>query len=367
MDTTSLEDLPYEIQGCVGHYLDQCDLRVCVGVSRAWRTMFHPLLWRHVHIVWRSDTSQSNTPTELKTNRHLIRSLKLECDGIYLHEFYRCCPPSLPSFPSLTSLEYKGQIYHKGGGGCELVDLIMSGGSAAAGGWKSLVFHLDGEWAYCYEFMPYFFDTLIEHAAPTLEVLRFEGVLTISGNDINRTLCSAPNLKQLRIAYDGIHGTSSCLNAQDIVKSEWICNDLEVFAWPIGSIPRPDITRDILGQFDFLGNGNLQENINLQRRVYAKLARLPKLRELSLGTPLIIDDVDYDSGDKELFRQYDCLAMTLDSGLDLLRDLKNLRIVGLADMEVYIDGDREQTWFAEHWPNATIGSTNYESDRDDWD
>ncbi|KAG0356508.1 hypothetical protein BGX24_006413, partial [Mortierella sp. AD032] len=280
--TASFEDLPYEVQEIIGQYLDQWDLRVCVGVSRVWRIMFHPLLWRRVHIVWRSDTSQSNTPTELKTNGHLIRSLKLECDEIYLHEFYGCCPPSLPSFPSLTSLEYKGLIYHKGGGGCELVDLIMNGGSAAVGGWKSLIFRLNGDHTSDYGFQSGFFDALVQHAAPTLEVLRFEGVLTISSNDINRTLCSAPNLKELRFAYDGVYGTLSCIKAQDIVNSEWICNDLEVFAWPIGAIPRPDITRDNISQFKVLNGGTLEESIHLQHRVYAKLARLTKLRELSL-------------------------------------------------------------------------------------
>ncbi|KAK3848409.1 MAG: hypothetical protein J3R72DRAFT_500160 [Linnemannia gamsii] len=312
MDTTSFEDLPHEIQESVSQYLDQWDLRVCVGVSRAWRSMFHSHLWRHVHIIWRWDTRLSNTPTELKTNGHLIRSLRLECDEIYLHEFY---------------------------------------------------------WAVGYKFVPGFFDALIEHAAPTLEVLRFEGVLTISGNDINRTLCSAPNLKELRFAHDGIYGANSCIKAQDIVNSEWVCNDLEVFAWPIGAIPRPDITRALYGGRNH-GGGTLQESINLQRRVYAKLARLTKLRELSLGMPLtmdkpwVIDDVEIYVGSTEDYRQCDGLAMTLDSGLDLLRDLKNLRIVGLTDMEVYIDGDKEQTWVAEHWPNATIEFIGYERDSD---
>ncbi|KAF9120644.1 hypothetical protein BGW39_011203 [Mortierella sp. 14UC] len=91
--------------------------------------------------------------------------------------------------------------------------------------------------------------------------------------------------------------------------------------------------------------------------------RLIKLRELRLGLP--VDPIcypDYQHGDREIYRQYDCLAMTLDSGLDLLRDLKELQIVGLEDMEVYIDGDKEQTWFAEHWPHATIGYEDYRSD-----
>lgn len=68
-----------------------------------------------------------------------------------------------------------------------------------------------------------------------------------------------------------------------------------------------------------------------------------------------------DSISRKIFRSYyklyDCLAMILDSGLGLLRGLKNLRIVGLEDMEIYIDGDSERSWFAENWPDAKISTT----------
>ncbi|KAG0368595.1 hypothetical protein BGX24_002763, partial [Mortierella sp. AD032] len=93
------------------------------------------------------------------------------------------------------------------------------------------------------------------------------------------------------------------------------------------------------------------------------LGRLTKLRELRLG--LSVDPTrypNYQRGDREIYRQYDCLAMTLDSGLDLLKGLKELRVVGLEDMEVYIDGDGEQSWFAEHWPLAKIGYEDYRED-----
>jgi hypothetical protein len=52
---------------------------------------------------------------------------------------------------------------------------------------------------------------------------------------------------------------------------------------------------------------------------------------------------------KEYWRQYDCHAITLESGLDLLKRLKGLRIVGLKGMGVYVDVDQEM---AKLWPNA---------------
>lgn len=71
---------------------------------------------------------------------------------------------------------------------------------------------------------------------------------------------------------------------------------------------------------------------------------------------------DYQRGYKEYWQQYSCLAMNLDSGLDLLKglkELKELRVVGLEDMEVYVEGEKEVSWFVEHWPNATIGVSDY--------
>ena len=48
--------------------------------------------------------------------------------------------------------------------------------------------------------------------------------------------------------------------------------------------------------------------------------------------------------------------MTLDSGLDLSKNLKDLRVVGLEDMAVYIGRDKELSWVAENWPHAVIGT-----------
>ncbi|KAG0270997.1 hypothetical protein BGZ95_001267, partial [Linnemannia exigua] len=209
MDTTSFEDLPYEVQEYVGQYLDQWDLRACVGVSRAWRTLFHSYLWRHVRIVWRSDMRQTNTPTELKTNCHLIHSLGLTCDSWHAPDFFASCPPT---FPFLTSLEFKGRFY---GGNNEFEELIKRGGglTAITGGWKKLVFCVKREWEGMYEYGHSFFDTLIQHAAPTVEVLRFEGPSDTNSTDISRLLCSAPNLREFRI--DGY------LSGYDIVNSDW--------------------------------------------------------------------------------------------------------------------------------------------------
>ncbi|KAH7054915.1 hypothetical protein BKA57DRAFT_532653 [Linnemannia elongata] len=48
--------------------------------------------------------------------------------------------------------------------------------------------------------------------------------------------------------------------------------------------------------------------------------------------------------DEEYDRQYDCLAMSLESGLDLLSGLRSLRVVALKDMEVNIDNENEKSY-----------------------
>lgn len=60
-----------------------------------------------------------------------------------------------------------------------------------------------------------------------------------------------------------------------------------------------------------------------------------------------------------------CVAMSLDSGLDLLKDSNELEFVGLTDLEVYVNGDRGQDWFAEHWPDVEVKIPMYETDRDE--
>lgn len=51
--------------------------------------------------------------------------------------------------------------------------------------------------------------------------------------------------------------------------------------------------------------------------------------------------------------------MSLESGLDLLANLGDLRRVDLEDMNVEIGNPAEQAWVAEHWPLATVVYARY--------
>ncbi|KAK3848410.1 MAG: hypothetical protein J3R72DRAFT_428961 [Linnemannia gamsii] len=197
--------------------------------------------------------------------------------------------------------------------------------------------------------------------APTLEVLNLDGGSYFKSKDINKLLCSAPNLRELHLLGDtrSEFGEDPCLDANDVVQSEWVCTNLEIFGCSIGGIARQDITRRISDDSaSYLAcQGSYRDGINLQQGVYSQLSQLTKLKELYLGSPLKEYEEETESDDRfprqdHPFRQFDCLAMSLDSGLDQLKNLKNLHTVELKDMEVYIDGPLEQKWIAENWPKV---------------
>ncbi|KAG0206427.1 hypothetical protein BGX33_007435 [Mortierella sp. NVP41] len=198
---------------------------------------------------------------------------------------------------------------------------------------------------YGVRFGPKSAQALFKHAS-TLEVIRMENVFQFESERIHRLLCSALNLKELHLIGDrrDADETKAGQDARDMVKSDWVCLSLEVFGCEIFNIIRPDISRTIEGDapIGFVVEGTHEESIALQRSAYEQLGRLTKLRELSPGVPCVVA--------MKIFRRYDCLAMTLKRGLDLLKNLKGLRIVGLEDSEVYIGRDKEQEWVTKNWP-----------------
>ncbi|KAF9115530.1 hypothetical protein BGX30_006262 [Mortierella sp. GBA39] len=288
----------------------------------------------------------------LKTNREHVHSLTLLAEYVdALTSFMELMAPfSNPRFvfPNLYSAEISSEIGMS-------TDRTMAQFLELTGAkWKSLVVDNISDCEYARYFGGRSMEVLARHAE-FLTVFRWNCEGGSTQRPVEQLLCSAPKLKELSVVgYYKLNG--GCVDARKIVELEWVCLDLEVFQCRIRNIPRPDITREIGNHSAvvFVEEGTLQESLDLQRQVYTKLARLTKLRELKLGLVIEMYTLAYELGDKTYKRQFDCLAMTLDSGLDLLKGLKELRVVGLEDMEVYVEGEREQAWFKEHWPNAKI-------------
>ncbi|KAF9121269.1 hypothetical protein BGW39_010659 [Mortierella sp. 14UC] len=378
--TSTFNGLPVEIQEMIGPSLRSHDLTCCVLVNKAWQTLFNTYLWRHIEeptqkvsvqtkiargemVSWNNVFLQSIATTKsLAKNASLIQSLKFDnCCDEFFADFMKHCPEEIP----------KGQLVKINGleGGDELIAAFLK---LTKCGWKRIIFRAEYPEAILgVNNLP--IEVIQEHAA-TLEVLRLEsaGVCgawrdvpggTLCGTIASRVYILPPIRKNLAepCQMDGVE-----IAREFVAGRGWKCTELEVFGCQIGGISRPDITREVCDNppSTFILDGSVAESHLTQRGVYGQLAQLTKLGELVLGCPFDTGQAEYIPQDKEYSRQYQCMAMSLESGLDLLKGLKNLKIVGLSDMEVGTDGEEEE-WVEKHWPNVVqIDTTDYETDMD---
>ncbi|KAG9061997.1 hypothetical protein KI688_006716 [Linnemannia hyalina] len=195
--------------------------------------------------------------------------------------------------------------------------------------------------------------------APTLENVRLDSAYDVSSSTVQKLFSAAPNLKRFdAIARDRSHTCDCQLDARDIVGgSDWVCTSLESLKIRIGGIPRPDIlARSNLRPFDDddeLHKGTMEDSRRIQRRVYSQLGRLTKLKQLVLGHDDVecnnecMDRESYTEGeyydrdyyevdyfDRDYYEvqnglQHECLEMTVESGVELLKDLSVLKVLEL--------------------------------------
>ncbi|KAF9145169.1 hypothetical protein BG015_011987 [Linnemannia schmuckeri] len=239
-------------------------------------------------------------------------------------------------------------------------------------GWRIL--GLPQNYYYEHHFGPLSTAALLRHA-PTLENVRLDGSWRLPSITMQQLLSSAPNLKRLdAISKDRSYSCNFNMDAQDIVNgADWVCTGLGSLKIQIGGIPRPDIKTHMNGRpFDapqdllHQSTTTMTASRAIQHKVYTQLSRLTNLRQLILGH----DDVERENGCEEREAhsegeyyerkatiengyQYECLEMTLDSGLGLLGSLKGLRkleIDAMALGEWSAEGrERDERWKEENW------------------
>ncbi|OAQ23072.1 hypothetical protein K457DRAFT_143036 [Linnemannia elongata AG-77] len=129
------------------------------------------------------------------------------------------------------------------------------------------------------------------------------------------------------------------LEAKKILDSDWVCLYLEVLGCMIGGIPGPGHPRSLIILREVTVSN--QERLDLHHQVYAKLARFTKLREFRKIS-------------KRHVWQYECLSMTMESGVDVLKDLQNLRVVELWYLDNGIYNAEEMEWVQKNWPQVEI-------------
>ncbi|KAF9084441.1 hypothetical protein BGX23_010515 [Mortierella sp. AD031] len=262
-------------------------------------------------------------------------------------------------------------------------DLSLLLSQASNRGWRTLIFKS--------KFVglgPKSIEAILQHAAGTLETIRFDnsGPL-LRSHHVHRLLCTAPNLKRfvgllddrsqekdVRLDAGEVFGETSTIAPGYSTFSDWACVSLESFRCKIIGIPRPDLKtrtngRPLTGPLHSTDNYTLEDSYRLQRQIYSQLGRLCNLKELCLGSDYHAGATNfailrserwregtyYDALNIQQGRQDECLSMTLESGLDLLSGLKELRGISLSGMQTGFWKPAEQEWTRKHWPKLKPG------------
>ncbi|KAF9298502.1 hypothetical protein BGZ74_009359 [Mortierella antarctica] len=184
--------------------------------------------------------------------------------------------------------------------------------------------------------------------AANLEHLDVRGT-GYNGGIVHAILCQARNLKSITLMEEYYSAANDAVELWDTSQG-WVCTSLELFRGKI-SVSRPRDEEDVIDNEDDdedLGPITIDESHESQRRMYHQLAQLTQLQELYLGQPLYPGDND-GMLDYYLLQQQDCLEMSLESGLEELASLKELRVLDVSNMDHRIT-DAERKWMRTYWP-----------------
>ncbi|KAG0084616.1 hypothetical protein BGZ93_001151 [Podila epicladia] len=162
-------------------------------------------------------------------------------------------------------------------------------------------------------------------------------------------------------------GKGHIIDAPQVVEgATWVCNDIERLHLEVQGIPRIGGAAD--GQEQGTSEESMVLNISkakeLSIEVYERIGQLTKLRELDLGGFTHLPD----RLNHTMVGAYWCfhstfewvdhvhpflnnsLDLSLANGLDRLAGLKNLRQIGVQELDLCI-GPEELEWMKEHWPH----------------
>ncbi|KAK3810902.1 MAG: hypothetical protein J3Q66DRAFT_372628 [Benniella sp.] len=189
----------------------------------------------------------------------------------------------------------------------------------------------------------------IQKYFPTLEVLRIT-CYGIPGEILVEVLSSSPYLHTFHGIPERTNIKSDIFNDQDLatgVLKKWSCEtSLKVLKVAIRDIPRPGLEGSTTVEAH-PGQGR-----EIQGLVYDRLARLTNLETLSLGdTPE--EDTYCFWARRGVRTQFDCLEMSLESGLHKLSELTKLKELNVLGMKTKI-GIKEIQWMTEHWPRLRV-------------
>ncbi|KAF9899179.1 hypothetical protein EC991_009342, partial [Linnemannia zychae] len=255
----------------------------------------------------------------------------------------------------------------------DVSQVILAGQAKRSDGRKEVwhTLHLEGNPS----LGPLTADAIIQTCTSGLVWLNITGCQGIRGHHIQTILTTAVHLRNLDAGCRGdSEATDSRLDVSQILESRnpWVCWSLRRLNIQICGLARPDLLRT--GDMDPVSfNAAMKESREIQRQIYRQIASLKYLEELWLGDGALFpeDFVDIDelaaaaggAGANDVpwephmyalkygnGHQTTCLELTLDSGLDILGTLKELRVIDITRMKHRLGVD-EMEWMEDHWPN----------------
>jgi hypothetical protein len=268
----------------------------------------------------------------------------------------------------LSHLELKGRY---GGEDEDIGCLLVAGNSQ----WKEILLpDMDG-------FGPKAFAVLMKNVRTRLEVLKVEGWGQLQGEDFMELLCSAQHLRRLEGPADGkvrmdtteftMWAYSTFYQHTHGKDRSWALGpSMEFLQIWIDDVPRPDvaclrsgdpISRDLEVPE---GEGDAHLRYDVQRWVYTQLGRLTGLQELILGVKELDRQEFVERGVAHLAHDpvalekalddvptfiYRSLEFSLESGLDMLAGMKELRFLDVKSTAHRI-GVAELDWMHINWP-----------------
>ena len=174
----------------------------------------------------------------------------------------------------------------------------------------------------------------------TLEELNVDGSNNQPSCDLVQVLRSCPHLHTL--TYTDMYDGSSMVSGEAFIDLDpdtgllkpWLCEgSLKILQVVIAGIPRPDLENENVVAEVYPGQGR-----EIQGQVYDRLGRLTHLEKLKICDPSCIS------------YQYDCLEMSLESGLEKLSGLKSLKELSIVNLVTTKIGIKEVQWMVENWP-----------------
>ncbi|KAK3846488.1 MAG: hypothetical protein J3R72DRAFT_471622 [Linnemannia gamsii] len=174
-----------------------------------------------------------------------------------------------------------------------------------------------------------------------LEVLDITGgggsMWRLSGSHFQAVLSKAPRLRSLQAR--GLLGAER-ISSVDILSSEWATTSLQHVDFKI-NIPR--VALDLEDADDDDSRALRASSRDIQRRVLRRFGQQTHLRRLVIGGLAISPETGW------FHHQLQCLEMTLESGLDELEGLKELRHLDIQRMDHRV-GVPELEWMVANLP-----------------